>query len=128
MTTFPLIIPSVGRSYGLGQYQGEIVSYPNGDLSRYRTGNQLSKRLLALPYGLISTAEKNAIANHYITHGKWQAFDLPPAIWCYLITQGHPVFPDSSVFLWAEPFSCSARGAGFWEGTVNLRRAIRMLD
>jgi hypothetical protein len=128
MTTFPSIMPSVGRSYSPGQYQGEIVSYPNGDLSRYRTGNQLSKKTLSLPYQILSTAEKNTIANHFVTHGKWKTFTLPAEIWCYLITAGHPVFPDNSVFLWAEPFSCSANGAGFWQGTANLRCATRMID
>jgi hypothetical protein len=128
MTTFPSVRPDPGRSYTFGQYQGEMLTYPNKDVSRYMTGNQITNPTLTLPYSILSTAEKNLLVVHYTTHGMWLAFDLPAMIWCYLTGDDHPVFSSDDIFFWKEPFSCSARGAGFWEGSAVLRRAIRMID
>ena len=126
MSDFPAIRPSAGRSYGFGQYQGEIVTYPNGDASRYKTGARITMKPLTLPYELITTAEMIRLRDHYLSHGKWRAFRLPAMIWCYVIGANHPVMPANGVFLWSEPFSATARGADWWEASASLRSAIPM--
>lgn len=127
MTPYPEIIPGNNRTYGPGVYQGELVEYPNKDISRYRTGSQLGNGILTLPYPLITTSEKNQLAAHYLEHGKWAAFVVPDVV-LSCVTQNHPFFSPKTVFVWKEPFSCTNLGSGWWEATATLRRPIRMID
>lgn len=79
MATFPALNPNT-RTYTPGQSPATPIGTLNGDELSVRHTNASTSYFLRLGFTGLSTTDHFAITGHYMTHGRFQPFDLPTTV------------------------------------------------
>jgi len=79
MATFPALAPQT-RTYTPGQSPATPILSLTGDELSVRHTNASTNYFLRLSFTGLSTTNHFAITGHYMTHGRFQPFDLPATV------------------------------------------------
>lgn len=79
MATFPALQPQT-RTYTPGVSASTSIVVLTGDETNVRHVNSAFGHSLRFTFRGLTAAQQTSIANHYLTHGRFTAFDLPASV------------------------------------------------
>ena len=79
MATFPALQPQT-RTYTPGAMPSTAIRVLTGDETSVRHTNSSFGHSLRFTFRGLTAAQQTSITNHYLTHGRFTAFDLPTSV------------------------------------------------
>jgi hypothetical protein len=118
MADFPSIEP-LERSYGLGAHPLGVVTFANGDETRFLHGLVAVGVPLPLRFVAINLTKARLISDHFDAHGTTRLFGIPAELW-RMHTNRYDLVGLGFQWRWAAAPEETPRGGGLFDVAVSL--------